>query len=235
MSRSEIEKKATVYIVDDDQRTRRQIMSLVNDMDMSYQELDSAESLFQIEKLERPGCIVANGFAQGSIGIEIHERLVSEPTGVPLILTGHDLDVTTAICLMEQRAFTLLVKPYLDTRLREALKEAIRCDSEWLTIVRRHEELLQYERDLSDKELTVLEWLMQGARNKVIAREMDLSVRMVETHRANLRRKLCVNSACEAVANYSELRVLSDTVFRIDSASDTRIRKSTMRLHCGRR
>lgn len=215
-------------MVDCNQRAREQIVGLVSGMPVTCEQFDSADCFIRIESFQRPGCIVANGCMPGSSGYKVHQHLLRHPVSPPLILIAHDLDVYTAVRFMEQNVFSLLENPYANNRMTSVINSAVCHDAKTVGMLKRFYELQQLEQSLNDNERVVLEALTKGALNRHIAQTMDLSIRTVEKHRANMIRKFSVNSALEAVAEYSEFRVLSETIFRVDGPSKRRLLKSAM-------
>jgi two-component system, LuxR family, response regulator FixJ len=156
------------------------------------------------------GCVVSDVRMPGIDGIELLQRLKADRRTCPvLIMTGHG-DVPLAVEAMKQGAVEFLEKPFEDDRLigmiEMALKQAeagARNEAATLDIAARVE-------SLSPRERQVMEGLIAGTSNKMIAREYDISPRTIEVYRANVMTKMQAGSLSELVRLAMRAGVIKD-------------------------
>jgi two-component system response regulator DctR len=134
-------------------------------------------------------------------GPELFERLAARGLlqRLPVIfLTGHG-DVPTAVAAVKRGAFDFVEKPFSDNslvdRIQQALSQSAQALLARLALQRLHTAL----NELTDREREVMRLVMEGLPNKLIADELDISVRTVEVHRSRVFDKMGVKSAVELV------------------------------------
>ncbi|MBS0328685.1 MAG: response regulator transcription factor [Proteobacteria bacterium] len=152
------------------------------------------------------GCLVLDIRMPGMSGIELQEKLSREQAHLPVIIvTGHG-DVPVTVRAMKTGAFEFLQKPFNDQVLIDAIQAAL---GKYGAVWDQEDKRSQANRSLATltrREREVLELLRRGKPNKVIAAELDLSVRTVEGHRANITEKMGVKSLGQLI----ELLLKSD-------------------------
>lgn len=224
--------KPTIYILDSDPQSRQHIESLAAGLRMDSQTLASAQTLVSLDAVQR-ACVVADAAALSASSLA-QQHVLRKPGVPPVIVTGRGLDVAAATRWMERGAHTVVEQPLDSSRLAEAVHAAVKWDETWRSISRRYEHLRRSVNSLSERERRVLELMTQGMQNKSIARRMDLSVRMIETYRAQVRKKLNADSAPELAAKFAELQLLQRTLFHPDAETRaTFVRTTALRNRHG--
>lgn len=138
-----------------------------------------------------PDCLVTDVRMPGMGGIQLHETLANEhPTLPVIIVTGH-ADVPMAVDRMKAGAADFLSKPFRDQELLDAISRALRPK---ISIADEAADWQEAVLKLTAREQEVLEQLCEGHSSKVIARNLNISVRTAEVHRANVYKKLGVKS-----------------------------------------
>jgi len=146
----------------------------------------------------------------GIDGIELLKHMKAADNRFPiLIMTGHG-DVPLAVEAMKLGAIDFLEKPFEEERLTTMIESAIRqaepaARSEAVT-----QEILTRVESLSPRERQVMDGLMAGLSNKMIAREYDISPRTIEVYRANVMTKMGASSLSELVRLAMRAGVLKD-------------------------
>jgi two-component system response regulator FixJ len=188
-----------VHVVDDDAAVRDSLAFALDTADLRTRTYESAiELLERLDELE-PGCIVTDVRMPDMNGIELVRRLKSRKAPHPIIvITGH-ADVPLAIEAMKAGVIDFLEKPFDDEVLIASVKRALEVGSETeeedadrAAVQRRLEILTTRERE-------VLEGLVAGHANKVIAYDLGISPRTVEVYRANVMTKMEARSLSELV------------------------------------
>lgn len=190
---------AVVYVVDDDIGVRKALAFLLVSAGLNVRVYDSATSF--LKELTDPGrcCIVTDVRMPGIDGLEFIRRLNERGINVPVIvMTGH-ADIPLAVEAMKAGAIDFLEKPFREDRFLEVVRFALVCDER---SVRRSQELLRTQarlQSLSQRERQVLDCLIEGKANKVIAHELSISIRTVEIHRSNVMAKMEARSLSELI------------------------------------
>ena len=191
-------RRGKVYVIDDDEAMRDSLSFLLGAADFDVTLFESAQHF--LDSLPSDfGCVVSDVRMPGIDGIELLKRLKASRSTLPvLIMTGHG-DVPLAVEAMKLGAIDFLEKPIEDDRLIGmidiALKQAesgARSEAATLDIAARVV-------TLSPRERQVMEGLVAGLSNKLIAREYDISPRTIEVYRANVMTKMQAGSLSDLV------------------------------------
>jgi two-component system response regulator DctR len=113
-----------------------------------------------------------------------------------IFLTGH-ADVPTAVDAVKRGAFDFYEKPFSDNALVDRIEQALERSQHTLQQHRHRTNLQQNLADLTERERDVMRLVVEGLPNKLIADQLDISVRTVEVHRARVFDKMAVKSAVE--------------------------------------
>lgn len=201
---------ATVYIVDDDAsvregmawllRTRRLLSQSFDSAERFVAELDSQQAVWAPRSQPtQPGCILLDVRMPGMSGLALFEQLLERGIAQawPVIfLTGH-ADVPTAVATVKRGAFDFCEKPFSDNALVDRVEQALALSRERLLARSVRQQLEQRLSELTERERDVMGLVAKGLPNKLIADELNISVRTVEVHRARVFDKMEVKSAVE--------------------------------------
>jgi len=180
----------TVFIIDDDAHVRAAIELLMQSVGLPAESFASATDFLQQFDPQRPGCLVLDIRMPRMSGLELQERLSAEVLHPPIIIiTGHG-DIPMAVAAVQAGAVDFIEKPFRDQLLLDAIHRAITRDAKRRGQAMQHAEIEQRLRRLTPRETEVLDQVMQGARNKVIAFELGISQSTVEAHRAKVMEKM---------------------------------------------
>lgn len=187
----------TVYIVDDDAAIIKALSELVELIHLRAESYRSAAEFLDAYEPACPGCLVLDVRMPGMSGLELQKRLLQSKISLPIIMiTGHG-DVRMAVEAMNAGAFNFLEKPFRTQELCDNIQEAVGLDIQrW----RSRQEQADSDRRiarLTPAERTVMDLVVAGKTNKMIAAHLGLSVRAVEDRRARMMRKLEVTSRSE--------------------------------------
>jgi len=192
-----MEDKPTVFIVDDDPSITGAISELVEVIDLEPAAYNSADRFLKSYQPDGPGCLVLDIRMPGMSGLELQRELVSRGDRLPIIvITGHG-DIRMAVEAMGAGAFNFLEKPFRTQELCDNIQKAVKLDQErWQTHQQRQDAKKRMDR-LTPAEHAVLDRVVAGKTNKMIAEELDVSVRAVEDRRARMMKRLAVDSRAE--------------------------------------
>jgi two-component system response regulator FixJ len=189
-------REAIVHVVDDDLAVRQSLAFLLATAGLSVRVHDSAASILAQLDGAQAGCIVTDVRMPGMDGIELLRRLRARGASLPVIvMTGH-ADVPLAVQAMKEGAVDFVEKPFDDERLLGAIRAALERKP-----AGRHHDQDTSDRlaSLSERERQVLDGVLAGKANKVIAFDLGISARTVEVYRANVMSKMGVESVAELV------------------------------------
>jgi len=191
----------TVFIVDDDLSVCRSLARLVRQAGLNAETFGSAEEFLrlQTEPLTRPACAVVDLHMPGLSGIELQKRLCESPVACPVIFISGNGDIPSTVQAMRQGAVTFLTKPFDTNDLLRAIDEALRKHRASLVADHRAGAILARMKELTEREVEVMAWIITGALNKQIAAELNIVEKTVKVHRARVLEKMQVSSVAELV------------------------------------
>ena len=192
-----------VYIVDDDASVREALAWLLRSRRLLSESFASAEA-FDLEISQRhhitePSCVLLDVRMAGLSGLAMFEKLITYgllPTLPVIFLTGH-ADVPTAVDAVKRGAFDFCEKPFSDNALVDRIEQALRASSAALAQRLQATGLQALLNGLTDRERNVMRLVVSGLPNKLVADQLDISVRTVEVHRARVFDKMGVKSAVD--------------------------------------
>ncbi len=202
--------KANVYVIDDDEAMRDSLNFLLDSSGFTVRLFETAQSF--LDKLPELsfGCVLSDVRMPGIDGIELLKRLKAQNSSFPiLIMTGHG-DVPLAVEAMKLGAVDFLEKPFDDDRLLAMIDMAIRQAEPAAKNEAVTHDIAARVASLSPRERQVMEGLIAGLSNKLIAREYDISPRTIEVYRANVMTKMQANSLSELVRLAMRAGMLKD-------------------------
>jgi two-component system, LuxR family, response regulator FixJ len=189
----------TVYVVDDDDGMRRALDTLLSTVGHKTAVFSRPSEFLANFKAESPGCLVLDIRMPDMSGLELQQHLNRIGSMLPVIfITGHG-DVPMAVQAMKEGAFEFVQKPFRDQDLLDRINHALKQDAENRNTVARRAEVLQRLESLTPRERQVMDLVVDGAANKVIAIDLDLSERTVEIHRAKVMEKMGARSVAHLV------------------------------------
>jgi FixJ family two-component response regulator len=184
----------TVIVIDDDRSIRDALQGLFETSSYDVKAFESAEEFLAHAPENQSGCLVLDVRLPGMSGLELQRLLMRR--GAPLsivIMTGHG-DIPMAVTAVKEGATEFVEKPFNPRTLLEYVQRALsRADQ----LKQDHDELVELRTrymSLSPREQQVMQLLMDGCATKVIARQLDISPRTAETHRARVMEKMGADS-----------------------------------------
>jgi two-component system response regulator FixJ len=188
-----------VHVIDDDEAVRESIDFLLRSAGLSVRTYDSATSFLDVAPKIGAGCVITDVRMPGLTGIDLLRRLQEMQIGLPVIvITGHG-DVPLAVEAMKCGAVDFLEKPFDDDVLLASVRAALNRSEESAALEAERAEIRARIGALTQRERDVLEGLVAGHPNKIIAFKLEISPRTVEIYRANLMTKMKAGSLSELV------------------------------------
>ncbi len=201
--------ESTIFIVDDDLEVRQAVALLMESVGLPVETYGSADEFLEAFDPERPGCLILDVRMPGMSGLELQARLAAETIHPPvIIITGHG-DVPMAVRAVQAGAVNFIEKPFNDQALLDSVHRALELDARQRGHARELAEIRRRLDSLTPRERQVMNLVVSGLRNKMIAAELNVSQSTVEAHRARVMEKMGA-------------RTLSDLMRMVLSLEDSR-------------
>ena len=199
-------KAVEVFIVDDDAGVREALAWLLRSRHLPSQSFASADVFLEFLNRgphawqpQQASCLLLDVRMPGTSGLALFEQLVARQllAALPVIfLTGH-ADVPTAVDAVKRGAFDFCEKPFSDNALVDRIELALEQSATHLQAMHTQQAVQRNLAELTERERDVMRLVVEGLPNKLIADQLDISVRTVEVHRARVFEKMQVKSAVE--------------------------------------
>jgi FixJ family two-component response regulator len=188
-----------VYVIDDDEAVRHSLGLLLDALGLQNQVYASALDFLNGFDPQRPSCLVCDVRMPSLSGLELQQRLAETNIEIPIIfITGHG-DVPMAVNAMKAGAADFIQKPFRDQDLIDRIHKALQQDRKRRAAERQDVAIREALQTLTPRETEVMQRVVSGQSNKVIAMDLGVSPRTVELHRARVMRKLHMRSLAALV------------------------------------
>jgi two-component system response regulator FixJ len=190
--------KRTVYVLDDDDAVLRSLQRLLNSVNFEPITFNRPDVFLAAAKTFKTGCVLLDVRLPGISGLEVQAQLHKMRNDLPVIVMTGEGDIQTAVRAMKAGAADFLEKPYSDHTLLGAIEAAFVKEHR----LNRDSEIEEASRRLamlSPREREVLDGLLAGQPNKLIAYQLGISARTVEVHRARMMERLGMRQLAEAI------------------------------------
>lgn len=190
---------STIFIVDDDGAVRDSLSALLEAEGFATETFESAQAFLAGYKPKDACCVIADIRMPDMDGLELQEEIIRRAWGLPvIIITGHG-DVPLAVRAMKAGAVDFIEKPFDDEVLRASIERGIAQSKRMRGETALTQEVETRLAELTAREREVMEHLVAGQPNKVIAHRMDISPRTVEVHRGRVMEKMQARSLSDLV------------------------------------
>ncbi|MBC9070480.1 response regulator transcription factor [Thauera sp. CAU 1555] len=198
--------EACAHIIDDDEAIRDALEWQFRTRGLSCRLWPGAEDFLAAWQPEWNGCIVLDIRMNGMSGLECFDALLARDCRLPVIfITGHG-DVPMAVGALKKGAFDFIEKPFNDNELIDIVDKALAADAERQRAAADRETVETRLATVTTREREVMALILEGKFNKVIADELNISMRTVEAHRAKIFDKMGVRSAVELAQMLTGIR-----------------------------
>ena len=198
--------QACAHIIDDDEAIRDALQWQFRTRGVACRMWPGAEDFLAAWQPEWRGCIVLDIRMEGMSGLECFDALIERNCTLPVIfITGHG-DVPMAVSALKKGAFDFIEKPFNDNDLIEHVQRAFDRDAASQQAAADRDTVEARLATLTAREREVMELILEGKFNKVIADDLSISMRTVEAHRSRVFDKMQVRSAVELAQMLTTLR-----------------------------
>ncbi len=195
-----------VYVVEDDEAVRDSLEMMLVSMEHKVETFPTANEFLEQYDESMAGCIVLDIRMPGMDGMELQKALNGKNSILPIIfVTGHG-DVPMAVEAMQQGAIDFIQKPYREQELLEKIKAALELDAEQRASLIEKKEIQSKLEELTPRENEIMDMMIDGNANKVIAIDLDISQRTVEIHRSRVMHKMGTHSLAHLVRMIMSVR-----------------------------
>jgi two-component system, LuxR family, response regulator FixJ len=198
-----------IHVIDDDPAILTSVAGFLMTNGFGVQTYASIYAFLETIGPHTTGCVVTDVRMPGISGIDLAEKMKERRLALPIIIITAYADIALAIEAMKRGAVDLLEKPFNNGALVKAIREALANWNNETTIGPKMEVVRARLSTLTNREKEVLTRLLKGIPNKLIAHELSVSTRTIETHRATVMSKMNATSLAELVR-------MSLTVPRVD-------------------
>jgi FixJ family two-component response regulator len=186
----------TIYFVDSDDDTRRTLRDVTAQVGARLESFSHAKSFLRAYT-GGPGCLVAELQIEDMNGLELQKQLAEGGSRMPVVFVAANAETQMIVQGMQNGAITVLQKPASEEELCDAVMAALVRDREIRRIDAGHRKLQRRLTTLTPREKDVLDLIMAGLSNKVIAKRLGLSLRTVESRRQRIFQKTKCSSVAE--------------------------------------
>ncbi|HEY0940655.1 MAG TPA: response regulator FixJ [Steroidobacter sp.] len=199
MRASVTNQRPTIFVVDDDAAVRDALKLLLRSVGQSVETYGAGSEFLEAYSEDRPGCLVLDIRMPGMSGLELQQKLNEKHSILPIIfITGHG-DVPMAVEAMQAGAVDFIQKPFRDQDLIDRINQALEKDTSNRAALGERNDIRRRLETLTPREREVLDLVVHGKANKVIAGDLKLSQRTVEIHRARVMEKMQASSLAHLV------------------------------------
>lgn len=202
--------ESIVYIVDDDELTRKSICSLLRSIGLHVRAFGTAHEFVACDKQPVPACLVLDVRLGAENGLELQHTLMDTGEEIPIIFMSAYGDIPMTVQAMKAGALDFLTKPFHDQDLVDVVQEALQRDRERLNDERSVTTLRHRYQSMTDKEKAVMNLVVTGYINRKIARTLELSEITIETYRALAMEKMGSKTLAEFVRVAEILGLIAD-------------------------
>jgi two-component system response regulator FixJ len=191
--------RPSIFVVDDDSAVRDSLKLLLRSVGQAVETYGSGQEFLDGYNDDRAGCLVLDIRMPGMSGLELQQKLNERHSILPIIfITGHG-DVPMAVEAMQAGAVDFIQKPFRDQDLIDRINQALEKDNNNRAALGERNDIRRRLETLTPREREVLDLVVHGKANKVIAGDLKLSQRTVEIHRARVMEKMQASSLAHLV------------------------------------
>ena len=193
------DRSPTTYVVDDDESIRTLWRWLMESNGIAVRTFATAAEFIESYRSGDAGCLVLDLKLPGMSGLELQEYLHGRDIEIPIVfVTGHG-DVPAAVSALKGGAVDFIQKPFSYKDVLLVIEKAFESDAKIREKRMRQSRIAGRLATLTEREQEVLQRVIEGKPNKIIAAELDISMKTVEFHRAKVMEKMGVTSVAELV------------------------------------
>jgi FixJ family two-component response regulator len=178
-----------VYVLDDDEELCRSLAWLLDSVHVRTEWFTDADAFLAGHDPDRPACLILDVRMPGAGGFHVQELLNAQDSALPVVFVSAHGDIPMSVRALQHGAVDFLEKPYDPQRLLDVVQNALRLAGERHALRAERRTLTARIDRLSPRERQILDQVVAGVPSKVIARQLGISLKTVDAHRARIREK----------------------------------------------
>jgi len=198
-------KNITIHIIDDDPSMLIYLSDLIASTKYQSKTYSHANEFLSSYKNDGISCLILDLHLPEINGIELQQQLVSNNIDLPVIMISGSGDISSAVMAMKAGVFDFLEKPFQNNKLLELINNALKKHKIDRARNNTQNKTLECINSLTKREKEVMELVVTGQLNKDIAKQLEISIKTVEVHRANVMEKMGVTSIADLVRMFLEV------------------------------
>ncbi len=208
MDNVKISDQPSVFIIDDEEPIRSALTLLMESVGLKAESFASAQEYLDQFDASKSGCIILDVRMPGIGGLDLQARLTAEKIHPPIIIiTGHG-DVPMAVRAVTAGAVDFIEKPFNNQSMLDSVHRAIELDAVQRGESSRLQDIEVHYNSLTPREKEVLQYVIEGKRNKVIAFDMNISQSTVEAHRSKVMEKMTASTLSDLMRMALSLKLI---------------------------
>jgi FixJ family two-component response regulator len=196
---TDITSQQTVFVVDDEPDVRAALRLLIKSVGYSVECFASADEFFNQFQADRKGCLILDVRMPGMSGMDLQEKLTSMETLLPIIMISGHGEIPMAVKAVQNGAVDFLQKPFSDQQLLDRISQALAMNDERHEVYDIRHNAQERFNTLTPREREIFSEVVSGKLNKIIAYELNISIRTVEIHRAKAMEKMGAKNLSELI------------------------------------
>ena len=198
-------KNITIHIIDDDPSMLIYLSDLIASTKYQSKTYSHANEFLSSYQNDGISCLILDLHLPEINGIELQQQLVSNNIDLPVIMISGSSDISSAVMAMKAGVFDFLEKPFQNKKLLELINNALKKHKIDRARNNTQNKTLECINSLTKREKEVMELVVTGQLNKDIAKQLEISIKTVEVHRANVMEKMGVTSIADLVRMFLEV------------------------------
>ena len=194
-----VNRRPTVFVVDDDESTRELFRWLLSTHGIPVEVFRCAHDFLLALRVDQPGCVLLDLRMPDMSGLELQQHLARRGVDIPIVFVTAEGNVSQAVAAVKAGAVDFIEKPFDYNRVLSLVRDCLARNAEQRRQLSKREGVACRLASLTRREREVLERVMAGKPNRVIAEDLVISVKTVEVHRAHIMEKLEVKSVAALV------------------------------------
>lgn len=190
-----------VYIVDDDEAVRTSLAWLLSSVNIRTACFDGPEAFLKAYDENSVSCLILDIRMPEISGFQLQEMLAELHPALPVIFVSGHGDIPMSVRALQKGAIDFFEKPYNPQQMLERIQMTLKSVAGKQQARERSQQLRSKIKSLTTRENEILEKVVCGLASKVIARELNISVKTVDVHRANIKDKLGCESTASLIRN----------------------------------
>ncbi len=200
------EPQPTVFIVDDREVIRDSLAFLLNSVEIATETFARGQALLDVIDQQWRGCMILDIRLPDMNGLDLARKMRERQVALPIIFITAHADVPLAVEAMRQGALDFIEKPFRDQDILDRVYQAFELDTQQQRALHARNAIDERLEKLTPRERDLLELIVAGRTNKLIATQLNLSVRTVEHYRATVMKKMNIKTVVELVQQVERAR-----------------------------